>query len=174
MRAKNDGAEQLPEKTEATAATDSKPNKRPSWREARERTLIGIPDSMLLFVTGVKKKLVKAPNGEEVLYDQEVSIPVKLTSSPVAGYFAGGGCAFAITERWCEKRGVKFEETIQQILKSEGYGLRFVFEDDDSTDERGEPMVKRVLDQLRGRHDKEREVQAEAHEHVVMHSDSML
>lgn len=162
----NTGAPEQPEAAQEPKAKQKK--------GARERTLIGVADSGILFVKGVKQVLVQAPNGQKVLYDETVDIPLKMTSSPIAGFTAGGGCAFTITEKWCKSKKLDYDATIESIMAQDAYGLRYVFEDDETKDFHGEPRYKRILDQIRYKHYLEKGVQAEAYETGIMHSESLI
>ena len=145
--------------------------KAPPRQPQRERTIIGIADSMVLFITGVKQEIVSAPNGQKVLHDTREDHAVKLTSTPIGGYVMGGGCAFTLTEHWCKKKKVDFDKTVEDLKMQDGYALRFAFEDDEAIQQNGQPAYSRILAQIKHRHDTERGVQNEAYEVGILHSD---
>lgn len=140
--------------------------------EPRSKTLLGIADSMLLFVTTYRQQRSRK-NGE--VYDEEVDVPLKLTSAPIGGSSElGGGCAFTLTEKFCKKNRINFDEVVRQIREQDSYGLRYVWEDDESLDSQGAPVYKRIIDVVHGRERLEREVQNEAMMEGVLHSESMV
>jgi hypothetical protein len=152
---------------------DTKATEKP---KRKERALIGIADSAILFLTAyIKKTARESTTGQLVVVREPVSIPVKLAQAPIGGYTAGGGCAFNITERWCRKNKLDFEEVIETIMEAEAYGLRYVFEDDERIDPSTNlPYYRRVLDQIKHRHETEKRVQNEAYEVNALNSDSVI
>jgi len=151
---------------------DTKTTEKPVMKQ---RALIGIADSAIVFLIGKKKVTARAPNGELAIVYEDVAIPLKLASAPIGGYTAGGGCAFNITERWAKKQGFTLEEVEKFIMGQEAYGLRYVFEDDERIDpSTKEAWYKRVLNQIKHRHETERRVQAEAYEVNALQSDNVI
>jgi len=140
--------------------------------QPRSKTLLGIADSMLLFVATYRERPSRK-TGE--MYEEEVDIPIKLASAPIGGSSElGGGCAFTLTEKFCKKNRIDFDSVIKQIKEQDSYGLRYVWEDDEDLDDHGQPHYKRIIDVIHGRERLEREVQNEAMLEGVLHSESMV
>jgi len=154
---------------------NSNGNDKTEKKPMKQRALIGIADSAIVFLIGKKKVTARAANGELAIVYEPVSIPLKLASAPIGGYTAGGGCAFNITEKWCKKQGFTFREVEEFLQASEAYGLRYVFEDDERIDPTTEqPYYKRVLTQIAHRHNTEKKVQAEAYEVNALASENVI
>jgi hypothetical protein len=166
MRARQE-PNQLPEKEGAQV---------PSAPVDTSKTIIGVSDSMILFITAYKDTLAEdATTGQKRIYRERVDVPLKLKSEPIGGFRpSAGGCAFVITEHFLKRYDVTMENVVAEIKAQENYGLRFVFLDDDEKDHSGAPKYQRILDVLKRRDIIEGTVQQEAFEMGVMNSDMIV
>lgn len=132
--------------------------------EAAPRLLIGSAGSTMFFIDTWREQVVHK-EGQQQAIQTRVQWPVRLTKARIANLpHIAGGCSVEITEQTAKRIGIPLSGLVEEITKHAGYGLQFVFLDDNENN-------SRILDALKGRADIEADVQREAVEEAAMGSD---